>query len=99
MNHPPELGKLFEELAALLHFSPEEEKRLSKPVQGAIVLNVMMRLFEALPEDKKKYFTQQSFKDSTAIIDFFKSAFSEEEMKGAMEKSTQKVLAEFEKGK
>ena len=91
-HHPPELGKLFEELAALHHFSPEEEKRLSTPLKGAIVFKVMKQLFESLPEDQKKIFAEQTFKDSEAIMVFLKKIIPEKVIGETVAKVTEEMI-------
>jgi len=89
------LERVFKEFARTCNFSEEQEKKIFKDFEEAIMLNIIDKLFEQLSTKQKEQMKQQKFKDFGRLIDFLSESVSKDTLTQVSQLAAEEVTKEF----
>src|SRR3989344_4946576 len=89
------LEELFREVASLGNISESQKQELFTKLEGAIVLNIVGKLFDQLQETGKKIIEQKKFKTNEDLFKFLSSAVSQDNFHKVATLAVEEVVKKF----
>ena len=89
------LEKLFKEFASLGNISEQQKQELFTKLEGAIVLNIVSKLFDQLTENAQKLIEQKEFKTNEDLFKFLSDAIPQESFHKIAAQSVGEVVKKF----
>lgn len=86
---------LFEEVASLGDMSGQQKQELFTKLEGAIVLNIVSRLFDQLSESDKIALREEKFKTDVDLFGYFASVVPQDDFHSAAVLSVEEVTKKF----
>ncbi len=89
------LEELFKEVASLGNISEQQKQELFTKLEGAIVLNIVSRLFDQLQENDKKLIEQKEFKTNEDLFKFLSNTIPQESFHKIASQAVEEVVEKF----
>lgn len=90
-----ELKQFFSDLVSSSHLSDEQKKELFTKLEGAIVLNVIRKIFDQLSESNKKIIQEREFKNAEDLFKFLGQIVPEDVSRKIIPLSVTEVVEKF----
>lgn len=89
------LKELFNEFASLGNLSENQKQELFTKLEGAIVLNIVSKLFDQLSESDKKDIENKELKTNEDLFKFLSSSIPQNSFHKIAEQSVEEVVKKF----
>ncbi len=89
------LEHALKEFARTCNLSKEQEEKVFKDFEEAIILNIIDRLFGQLNAEKKEQMKQKKFKDFEELINFLSESVSKDTLGQVSQLAAKEVAKEF----
>ena len=89
------LEELFKEFISLGNISENQKQELFTKLEGAIVLNIVSKLFDQLSEGDQKTIEQQELKTNEDLFKFLSNTIPQENFYKVAAQSVEEVVKKF----
>lgn len=89
------LEELFKEVALLGNISEQQKQELFTKLEGAIVLNIVSKLFDQLSENDQKLIEQKEFKTNEDLFKFLGSVVPQDNFHKVAALSIEEIVKKF----
>jgi len=90
-----ELGQFFDDIASSNNLSDEQKKELFTKLEGAIIINIVGKMFDQLSGPDKQIIKEQEFKNSEDLFKFLSRVVPEDVSRNIISLSVTEVVEKF----